>query len=324
MTRSPPGATRADGRGGRGHRGGYRELGLSKAASFFRMKAAELIQRYPEIVEPLRDGRLCITTLASLAKVITPANRTEVLPRFFHRSRLEAKAIVAELAPAPDPPTRTVVTVTPARAPASQAAASSPGEPRGPDESIIDPPEPPVGQATPSLRAEPLTPTETRLHLTVSPGFLEKLEAARLAVSHSMPGASAEEVLSAGLDLLLERDARRKGLVAKQRPAPPEERAQPGAAYIPAAVKREVWKRDGGCCQWPLQSGGVCGSRLRVQLDHIVMRVEGGKPIPAQVRLLCDLHNRLAARERLGDRLMDRYCRDPRQAELAGAGRGDG
>src|SRR5512142_3392491 len=68
------------------------ELGLSKPSSFFRMKAAELLQRFPEIIEPLRDGRLCLTTIASLAKVLTPANASEVLPKFFHRTRLEAKA----------------------------------------------------------------------------------------------------------------------------------------------------------------------------------------------------------------------------------------
>jgi hypothetical protein len=57
-------------------------LGLSKAAAFFRMKAAELIRRHPDVIEPLRDGRLCLTTLASLARVLTDENRAEVLPRF--------------------------------------------------------------------------------------------------------------------------------------------------------------------------------------------------------------------------------------------------
>ena len=56
------------------------ELGLSKASAFFRKTAAELIQRFPEIAEPLRDGRLCLTTMASLSKVLTPENRAEVLP----------------------------------------------------------------------------------------------------------------------------------------------------------------------------------------------------------------------------------------------------
>src|SRR5512138_3365934 len=71
----------------------HRELGLSKGASHFRKVAAELVQRFPEVVEPLRDGRLCITSVVELARVITPENRTEVLPRFFHSSRQEAKAV---------------------------------------------------------------------------------------------------------------------------------------------------------------------------------------------------------------------------------------
>jgi len=33
----------------------------------------------------------------ALAKVITPENRGEVLPRFFHASKADAQAIVAEL-----------------------------------------------------------------------------------------------------------------------------------------------------------------------------------------------------------------------------------
>jgi hypothetical protein len=299
-------------------------LGLSKAASFFRMKAAELIQRYPEIVEPLEDGRLCITTMASLAKVLTPTNRAEVLPRFFHRSGVEAKAIVAELAPAASPPTKTIVTVTPLRPPLprlpgrpSQAEdRGSSGEPRGPDESTLDSAGALAVERSPTVRAEPLTPTETRLHITVSPEFLDKLEAARLALSHAMPGASAEGVLTAGLDLVLDRAAKRKGLVAKPRPAPANAPAGPGAATIPAAVRREVWARDQGKCQWPIDGGGICGSELRPELDHVHLKCRGARPIASGIRVLCHLHNQLAARLALGNEVMDQYTRDPRQAGL--------
>jgi hypothetical protein len=169
---------------------------------------------------------------------------------------------------------------------------------------------------------EPLTATEARLHLTVSRAFLEKLEAARLALSHSMPGASAEDVLTAGLDLLLDRAARRKGLVAKPRPAPENAPAEPGADYIPAAVRREVWERDEGKCQWPVDGGGVCGSQLRPELDHVHLKCRGAKPIASELRVLCALHNQLAARLALGDQVMDRYTRDPRQPGLFGASRG--
>ena len=68
------------------------------------------MQRFPEIVEPLRDGRLCITSIVELAKVITPENRTEVVPRFFHCSNREAKEVSAEIDPVEAVPRREVVT----------------------------------------------------------------------------------------------------------------------------------------------------------------------------------------------------------------------
>ena len=70
----------------------HRELGLSAGAAHYRKTAAELVQRFPEVIEPLRDGRICLTTMVALAKVMTPENRHEVLPRFFHLSKREAVA----------------------------------------------------------------------------------------------------------------------------------------------------------------------------------------------------------------------------------------
>jgi hypothetical protein len=46
----------------------HRELGLSKGAAFYRKTAAELVRRFPEIVEPLRDGRLCLTSVVELSE----------------------------------------------------------------------------------------------------------------------------------------------------------------------------------------------------------------------------------------------------------------
>jgi hypothetical protein len=69
----------------------HRELGLSKGAAYYRKTAAELVQRFPEVIPPLRDGRLCITSIVELGKVLTAENRDEVLPQFFHRSKREAR-----------------------------------------------------------------------------------------------------------------------------------------------------------------------------------------------------------------------------------------
>src|SRR4051812_8772127 len=92
----------------------HRELRLSKGSAHYRKTAAELVQRFPEIVEPLRDGRLCITPIFPLARVLTPATRGKMLRRFFHRSKKEAREVAATVHPAPAAPHRDVVPALPA------------------------------------------------------------------------------------------------------------------------------------------------------------------------------------------------------------------
>jgi hypothetical protein len=328
----------------------HRQLGLSKGASHFRKVAVELIQRFPEVADHLRSGELCITSVVELARVLTPENRAEVLPRFFHASKQEAKAVAAELRPAEALARREVVTLLPSSASAvaarpasgelgpSLGAAPAPFRSSSPElgdapalllrqagaevrpvelESAgIQPLAPPCAPppSSPRTQVEPLTAEARRLHVTVSKRFLEKLEVARQALSHSRPGAHAEAILEAGLDLLIERAAKRKGIVAKPRsrlrggtPVKAAARKEPKARYIPAEVRREVWIRDGRRCQWPTADGGTCGSTWRVQYDHVVPVALGGESTVGNVRLLCAAHNDAAAREAFGDGWMDRF-----------------
>ncbi|OFX20427.1 MAG: hypothetical protein A2V77_02785 [Anaeromyxobacter sp. RBG_16_69_14] len=293
----------------------HRDLGMSKGAAFYRKTAAELVQKFPEVVEPLRDGRLCITTVIELAKVITAENREDVLPRFFHRSKCEAKAVSAALAPEEAPARRQVVTRLRLEEPRPSAVqpveplrlvpgeSGSVAESRPPVSVSAPWPAPAPAPAPQRDSAEPLTAELRRLHITVSSRFLEKLAAATAALSHTHPGGNAEEILEAGLDLLLERQAKRMGLVKQ-----PREKARPSAPeHVPARVRRAVWKRDGGRCQWPLESGGVCGSTLRVELDHIHPQALGGQSTVGNMRLLCRMHNDLAARRVFGEGWMDRF-----------------
>jgi len=158
--------------------------------------------------------------------------------------------------------------------------------------------------------------------VTVSKRFLEKLEAERDALSHSHPGADMEALLEAGLDLVIERAAARKGLVKRPRtqrktptPSLPSAAAvesaevqEPRPRHIPAAVKREVWVRDGGRCQFRLENGELCGSAHRLQFDHVRPVALGGESSVGNLRLACAAHNLLAARRVFGDALMDRYA----------------
>jgi hypothetical protein len=105
----------------------HRALKLSAGAAYHRKTAAELLQRCPEVIEPLRDGRLCLSSVVELARVMTVENAAEVLPRFFHASKQEARAVAAELAPRDVLPARVVVTaLPPARAAVSAPSPSSP------------------------------------------------------------------------------------------------------------------------------------------------------------------------------------------------------
>ena len=79
--------------------------------------------------------------------------------------------------------------------------------------------------------------------------------------------------------------------------AQPSHRA-PRSRYIPAPVRREVWRRDGGCCSYvDPHSGRRCGSGFLLELDHIVPFALGGSAEPGNLRLRCAAHHRLRHRE---------------------------
>lgn len=290
----------------------HRELLLPRSSAHYRKVAARLLRRFPEVVAPLRDGRLCLSTVVELEKVLTEENRASVLPRFFGLSRQEAKEIVAELQPAEGIPRRTVVTEVPV---ASKLHFAPPREEASDDSSgelDLTQPErveaqfgaPPRTTEPGRIVVDPMTVTESRLHVTVSRAFLVLLRRAKAGQSHVQPGATDEQVLTAGLELLIEKQEKRR-------------------AAVPPKVKREVLKRDGGKCTWPLADGGTCGSEVRLQIDHVVPRGKGGPSTTDNCRILCQVHNLEAARQVYGDAHMDRFAprnpvaEEPRAAYFA-------
>lgn len=312
-----------------------RDLRLSKGAAFYRATAAALLQRFPEVVEPLRAGKLCLTTVVEVAKVLAPENRAEVLPRFFGLSRREAQELVAELQPRESPPTRDVVTVPRTAAAATAAPRLAPvadldpglvGQPTDPmpiEARAATPPILPPLAASPAPRPapdaiEPLSAELSRIHVTVPRRLLGKLEACRAALSHSHPGAGTAEVIEAALDLVLDRHARRNGLVKTPRKEP---RPSADPDRIPAHVRRQVAIRDGGKCQYPVASGGVCGSTVAVELHHRKSRARGGPATPENIETRCGFHHDLETRREFGDALVESCIASGRARKLGSRSR---
>ena len=204
----------------------HREPRLSRGSAHYRQVATRLVVRFPEIEEPLRDGRLCLSTVIVLARVMTEANRHEVLPRFFGLSRQEAEQVAVEIRPVEVVPRRTVVTVTPVSMPAVVPAGTVARA--GPTTANVNEYSRSIVELAPTRTlVEPLTRAETRMHVTVTPEFVALLKKAKAGESHRNPGATDEQVLTAALELLLAQQEKRR-------------------ASVPPKVKREVRKRDGG------------------------------------------------------------------------------
>jgi hypothetical protein len=294
----------------------HRELRLSLGAAQYRKVAAELIEEVPAVAEALRLGQLCFTAVIEASKVVTAANWEAVLPRFHGLSRREATELVAELQPHPAPPARTVL--TPVRAVASEAAPTS--GPEGSSAAVLERatidvalPVPPVSTdemtnvtcpAVPVAqqgRVDPLTAELRRLHVTVSREFARKLKAA----ADARPDLTMEQILEAGLDLLLQKSAKAKGLVDRPLKAP---RPSKDDTRIPAHLKREAMERAGGRCEFVFANDETCGSTHDLEFHHVTARAKGGKAVIVDdIKVACSKHNDLAARQDFGNHVMDRY-----------------
>jgi hypothetical protein len=83
--------------------------------------------------------------------------------------------------------------------------------------------------------------------------------------------------------------------VASERPKASPSKRKP----IPAALRRRVWNRAKGQCEFrepnSVQTNfpARCSARRSLQIDHIIPISEGGNDDPSNLRLLCGSHNRL-------------------------------
>jgi hypothetical protein len=319
-------------------------LHLREGAAWRRMAAMRVLRRFPSMEAALRDGRLCLSTLALLGQVLTDENAGELLARAAWRSKAEVDSLVASVKPRPTPADGVRKLPEPARAhrgPAAAPAAAPPaetavpllltgtaaasardaGEPRALPGSGSVPPVPTVA-GRPPLRDAPVAEmhavSEDRwsLRVTIDRDLKEDLETLAALLSHKVPRGNLAAVLREAIRCGIEKHGKRKGAVApaRKRSPRPAARDSKDPRAIPVEVRRQVWKRDAGRCSWTGPDGKRCDSRWQLELDHIVPPLFGGRSNIANLRLRCRAHNLLYAEQVYGRGHMDRFRREQRLA----------
>jgi hypothetical protein len=149
-------------------------------------------------------------------------------------------------------------------------------------------------------RAKPLAPERFALQLTISLETRDKLARAQALLRHRNPSGDLADVLDRALEALLSRLEKEK-LGATSRPRARRARtAESDPRYVPPAVKRAVYARDGEQCTFTSEAGERCTERGFLELDHVTPVAHGGRPTVDGTRVLCHAHNKYEAERILG------------------------
>ena len=309
-----------------------RGLGLCESTAGRRVKAVEVLSRFPLGVDYLRDGRLCVTRLLLLSDVLTEENALSLFERASRKSINDIEHLVAEEDPNPAPPARIQKFPEPRRpapeapgfdfeaaaaqdatpaAPAN-AGAQAEGEPAPAPAPEPEPAETPLPRPPRRSRIKPTSGKEYSARFPVSREWVGKLELAKKLGSHVVPTGDPVAILELALDLFIEKHGKRRGAIAPKRPratktaptAAAAEEREPTKERFTAADRRTIWNDAGGHCVWPMDSGEVCGSEWQLEADHIEAKAKGGASEPESARLLCRKHNDQHARETFGEAFM--------------------
>ncbi len=288
-----------------------RELHMSEGTAFKRIRAARAARRFPAIFEAVADGRLHLSAIVLLTPHLTPEYRTKA----------EIEQMLANRFPSPDLPAKVrALKVSPGTVEpgTSSIDLDAPILSMGtPPVSQADPPlsEAPATRAmltrqselshaaVPSARVAPLSPQRYAVQMTVDQSIHEKLQYARQLLGHQVPSGDLVTVFGRALDSLI-RELEKQKFAATERPRPGQWEPEPGERFVPGAVKRAVWDRDGGQCTFVSDSGRRCASRTRLEFDHIEPVARGGRATVDGTRLRCRAHNQYEAERAFGARFM--------------------
>lgn len=266
-------------------------LHLAEGAAYNRIEAARAARAYPVLLELLEQSAVSLTTVRLLAPHLTDDNHPSVLAAARHKSRREIEELVATLKPKPDAPVvvQKLPEVRPAPPPATPVSVARVDDPLLAATAV----ETPVPVRTlPQRVATPLAPERYRIQLTVSRETHDKFRRAQALLRHAVPSGDAAEIFDRAITLLVETAERQKAAQVSR----PRVTAECGGTtrQIPAAVRREVWKRDGGRCAF-VGAHGRCRETAFLEFHHVQPFAAAGRATVENIALRCRAHNAFEA-----------------------------
>ena len=254
------------------------ELRLSESSACRRIAAARMLARFPQIGGYLLASRLTLMSLVALKDVLDETNVDELLERASGLQR--ARGATAGLAHA---------------ARRSQRSGHSGCRHRGGRCSRHHDGNPSDGESGASRRsAGDDAVGGTRVSRGARGG------------AHAAWSCRAKRQAGRGAAPRSPRAAQGDRAAALRQPQAGEEDGRDAAAcrsvadYIPAAVRREVYEREGGTCAYVGEGQRRCGSTLRLEYQHIVPVARGGRSTLENITLYCRAHNLLQAEKDFG------------------------
>jgi hypothetical protein len=253
------------------------ELGYCSGTAMLRLNAVRALKVVPEVREKILDNRLSLNDVAKTQSYINKVNRSTSEPL----STAEQKELfeVAEKATAKDLELALVKKHNEIEKHRAEAAGGTAPEPRKVYRKIV-------------VEAEP--------------EVIELIEELKSLLSHKIIDGNLNEILKEALPLAIREIKIKKGLVKRRSALKPStetssmmaqevkspERAKKVTRSIPNRIKRLVWERDQGRCQFrdPL-TNKICGSTFQVEFDHLRPWSFNGEHSVENITTSCKSHN---------------------------------
>jgi hypothetical protein len=280
------------------------ELRYSEGGAYRRISAMRLLSDVPQYESKLKEGTVSVATLSQVqsflvqekrqfGKTYSQGEKMELLAKVEGKSSHQTERVLATISP----------------------------------------------QSSRAEKERVLNEDETEIRFTASRELMIKIERLKNLLGHKPEAQSYAGLIGELVDLGIKKLDPLEKPLKPQKPIKSDPSLKPGefgksgriestpqsslppvevapseskspTRFIPVAIKRAVWSRDGGRCTYQdPKTGRHCESRHALELEHVRPFGLGGQSSFENLRLLCSTHNQCTAIQAYGLQKMQKHWR---------------